>query len=506
MCRVVLFSLTFLFCGGLCASQNSNPNIFFDREWIKLSSGEVTLITDSSEECAKKLFGDFESYSQVVRMVTGLKSSGVERPLKIFALKKNKHFNALVSGMGASSNVVGLFFEGDEGAFSLIKVGNCSGKKRSLYARDVLFHEYVHYLSSLSGGALPYWYSEGLADYFSTVSFGGDGTVSLGQLVNRYLRYFEIYGLRYFPTEKLFRIKSAPTKKNDVARIYATGWLLVHYLISDEGLRGRLGDYLTYFNSGMDEGAAFSKAFDFTYKELDKKLRSYVARKRYKYKQITLNRVDLLKEMSVSQLSYSDLLFEIGGMLSAKGFNRKSVSPYFEMSLKLDPSNPRSKAGVASQLLYESPLAAKELIDRIPKGVSDPWVLTIKGEIYSKMAVNSGKGEDGQINIDYANTALRAFRAGLHQPGNIVAMIGVGDLYFRLGYIEKALDTFLSAESYAPMNDSVLRNLFLVYYASDRLADANRIADRYRKKLHRSEESLKEFNKWALRVSKFYSR
>ena len=498
--RVLVFFLAAAFLSSYSLAK-AKPEMIEERDWIKLSLAGMDLITDANKECALKLFGDFESFKRVAQMVTGVNLSQTVRPFKVFALKKNRHFKSLTKGMISSSNVIGLHFENVEGNFSIVDIDSCRG---SVSAREVLFHEYVHYLASQSGGAMPYWYSEGLADYFSTVSFENKGlAINLGKLKNGHVLSFTHYGLRFMPSEELLKIRRRPKTKKDAWRLYAQGWLITHYMLSNESTRVGLIKYLGYINSGLNEDASFSKSFDFTYKELDNELRSYVNRKSYKYKKIVINRNDLLRDILVTKISHSDVLTEVGNMLAAKGFGFDRVSPYFKHSLVLNSDNLKSKAALALLVSRERPKRAMELIDEVfDSNIDDPWIYTAKGKIYSEMSRLVGVGDiDSQASVDFANESLRAFKVGLQQSANISAMIGVGDIYFRQGYVEKAVIVFEAAESYAPANDAVCKNLILAYYASGDVDGAKRVVDRYRNKHHRSEKSIEEFNEWVKRVS-----
>ncbi len=493
-----------IFLLGVFISSHSlakvKPEMLEERDWIKLSLAGMDLITDANKECALKLFGDFESFKRVAQMVTGINLSQTSRPFTVFALKKNRHFKSLTKGMISSNNVIGLHFENIEGNFSIVDIDSCRG---SVSAREVLFHEYIHYLASQAGGAMPYWYSEGLADYFSTVSFENKGlAVNLGKLKNSHVLSFTHGGLRFMPSEELLKIKSRPKNKKDIWRLYAQGWLLTHYLLSNESTRVGLVKYLEYLNSGLNVDASFSKAFDFTYKDLDGDLRSYVNRKSYKYKKIVVSRDDVMREILISRLSHSEVLTEVGNMLAAKGFGFDRVSPYFKRSLVLNPNNLKSKAALALLVSRDRPRHGKELIDQVfDSRITDPWIYTAKGKIYSQMSKLAVEGKGGaDESISFANESLKAFKAGLEKPLNISAMIGVGDIYYSQGYIGKALSVFEAAESYAPANDLVCKSLVLAYYASGDTVNAERVADRYRNKHHRSKKSIEHFDSWVEKI------
>ena len=49
---------------------------------------------------------------------------------------------------------------------------------------SIIFHEYVHFLTSGGKRSLPIWLSEGLAEYFSTFAVSGDGKqIAIGRAI-----------------------------------------------------------------------------------------------------------------------------------------------------------------------------------------------------------------------------------------------------------------------------------------------------------------------------------
>ncbi|HEX6243698.1 MAG TPA: hypothetical protein VFZ61_22445, partial [Polyangiales bacterium] len=88
----------------------------------------------------------------------------------------------------------------------------------------VLLHELSHHLAYLVLPYQPVWFSEGLASYYETAKWQDDDVFELGNPNVSRLRWLTRNGL--MPSAQLFAFRDAATP-----RVYASGWLTVHYLM-----------------------------------------------------------------------------------------------------------------------------------------------------------------------------------------------------------------------------------------------------------------------------------
>jgi hypothetical protein len=95
--------------------------------------------------------------------------------------------------------------------------------------QTVFRHELTHYISGLAVHRQPLWFAEGLASYFESAHFDSDGMFAIGSIPSNLAAVLLRYG----------RISVKRVFSGDVDRLseqfYANSWLIVHYLMSEQG-------------------------------------------------------------------------------------------------------------------------------------------------------------------------------------------------------------------------------------------------------------------------------
>ncbi|MGL6159517.1 hypothetical protein, partial [Microbulbifer sp.] len=153
------------------------------------------------------------------------------------------------------------------GSFALVNIGRYRFMRKDP-AREFLFHEYTHFLTyGRSAVHYPYWYSEGFAEVFSTVSFPEDGKYLFGDIPME--RATSLYYDHPMPLEELLRATPAAVDRKQASRVYAGGWMLTHWLIMSSGKTGAIGDYLGAYNRGEDPVEALVSALGMPLEELE---------------------------------------------------------------------------------------------------------------------------------------------------------------------------------------------------------------------------------------------
>lgn len=145
---------------------------------------------------------------------------------------------------------------------------------RAMDARTVLFHEYAHHhMRANNRLAYPAWYTEGFAEFLSTVEFTDKGA-DIGKVtVNR--ATWIIHG-DWLPIEPFLTKHPAQLKSGEeVAQFYAQSWMAAHYLFSTPERARGFDKYTAALLQGGDLLGAFEPAFGITPEQFDKELRDY---------------------------------------------------------------------------------------------------------------------------------------------------------------------------------------------------------------------------------------
>jgi hypothetical protein len=171
-------------------------------------------------------------------------------------------------------------------SFRLLVVDADGEDALSDYGRDSMFHEafhqFLHYF--LDSEKTPYWFNEGVAEYFgpSLVRPGrgievgllprGDGTKGSSTL-DTAKRTLE----SWTPLRSLMALDADGFMDPDRALMhYAESWATVHYLCQSEGGRKLIVAYYDALRKGKGQAAAFEKVFAASVDRLDRDVKDYV--------------------------------------------------------------------------------------------------------------------------------------------------------------------------------------------------------------------------------------
>ena len=159
-------------------------------------------------------------------------------------------------------------------------------------AYSVVFHEYVHYLVRHNFPAVPRWFNEGLAEYYSTFRIEGERAV-LGRPVARHLRWFTRHPVDL--TEVLADERGLGRRHDtrQVGDFYAGSWALVHYLLSGDAERlERTGEWLARLAEGESPDSAFERVFGLRIRGLEREVSEYVGRGDFPVASVALDDLD----------------------------------------------------------------------------------------------------------------------------------------------------------------------------------------------------------------------
>ncbi len=144
-------------------------------------------------------------------------------------------------------------------------------------------HEYFHYVAHASGLKLPDCFSEGLAEYFSTLRsyqngyhLGGDLPARMQTLRKR----------KWLPLAELIDSSNESDLADARKRaeiFYAESWALVDMLVTSSEYSGQTPEFLSQLQSGAKPAQAFLKCYGVTVAEVEKSLEKWVGHTRPAY-------------------------------------------------------------------------------------------------------------------------------------------------------------------------------------------------------------------------------
>jgi tetratricopeptide (TPR) repeat protein len=135
----------------------------------------------------------------------------------------------------------------------------------------------------------PYWLRKGFSEYYETFRSGAGG-VEIGRPSEHHLQRLR-EGWR-LPLERVVAIDHASPEVRDAdayGRYSAHCWAMVHYLLlGDEQLAPKVPELLARVGAGESLDAALTASFGFDLAELDRRLRTYVDQRIFRFQKWTL--------------------------------------------------------------------------------------------------------------------------------------------------------------------------------------------------------------------------
>ena len=332
------------FLGGIlaCAVVPAGAK---EKTWVQVRSSHFTVITDLGEERGIEVARHCEQMRAAFHLLMNKAKTDDPTPLLIFALDGEKEVDRVLGRPKAKHT--GLFLPREGKSFILVDAS--SDPRRAVY------HEYIHeLLNANSSSAVPTWFEEGFAEYFSTLQVSARetklGLVPIGELQflrhnGKLMRLSDLFAVRQ--DSKLYN-QNGPTQ----AMFYAESWLLVHYIF-DHNMISHAEPLFSRVARGQSLSIAIPAEFGVSTTQLESDLLAYAKGERFRF--FSLPAVAVSDEIALVNLSRvtvralrSDLQWH-----ASTPHSKKEVSAYIEdmrLLLRQEPNN-----STVLQLLAEVP-------------------------------------------------------------------------------------------------------------------------------------------------------
>ncbi len=280
---VVLFSVLSAVLFPSIAFAAPNIDKLAKGKWLQLSTSDFDIITDLDEKKARRLMDDLEAFKYFQQSLMGVQLIPELGPLRILALGSGSSFKH----MDLPKTWAGVFVITEDRFYSIANVDNYSDDlKKPSFGRQVLLHEYTHFLSRFSENrrSFPLWYEEGKAEYLGTFKFDGE-KIYLGNPKAIMFRTQGLYsrtGNLDINVEEILTTKELPIRSDKLGdravidRFYARAFFIMHYLNSAPELRKSMGLYLGALSAGQTEAEALQLAFNQNFEQFEQSVKDYV--------------------------------------------------------------------------------------------------------------------------------------------------------------------------------------------------------------------------------------
>lgn len=243
--------------------------------WLKATSRHFVVYADTDDRDLRRQATELENFDALLRHVQHLpdQPDAEFNKVTVYVLPS---LSAL-QGLLHNTTIAGIYLPRVTGSVAFTPRVRDGEDPNALSGRIVLFHEYAHhFLLGNFAAAYPAWFSEGYAEFASTVMKKDDAYWVGAPAQHR------AYGLLLSGVSlNAAQLFAPPTRMSDaqVEVLYGRGWLLTHMIEFDPGLGTQFKKYLTLLNTGTPSVKAASEAFG-DLKELDKKMSRYLNQSR----------------------------------------------------------------------------------------------------------------------------------------------------------------------------------------------------------------------------------
>jgi len=338
-------------------------------EWFRAESPNFIVYGEMTQSQLRERAALLEEFDAFLRLLTGTTAPPAPNKLRVYLVHGPAEMQIV---MPVGEGVGGFYRAGPE---AIVAVADETTNWRR-NEDDTLLHEYAHhFMMQYHPAPYPSWYVEGFADYVATadirperIEYGNYSLVRASWLTSDapWVSYDEI----------LF----GSLKRVRAGTYYAQSWLLVHYIMADEGRRAAFVRFVQALGRGEDPRAAFTAAFRMSVADVDRTLRDYRRR-------ITFHRIERVGARPAPQIAITRIanggldppLLEAGlmtgGAANAPG---RMLDRARRAAGGGDPYGQRIRA--RAEILYGDPAAADALLDpQLAAAPADADLLYLKG-------------------------------------------------------------------------------------------------------------------------------
>ena len=421
------------------------------QKWIEVRTDHFRFFSNAGKAATRRVAVDLEELRAVLAELTDYELQS-PIPTLIYVFKHDRSFEPYkILYQGKAAAISGYFMAREDANYIAINAD-------SRDASGIVFHEYVHYVSANNLGYLPTWFSEGLAEFYSSFEVI-DNTVYIGLPIMSHLAVLR--GSMPIPLDQLLAVDHDSPLYNERDRkgdFYAESWALVHYLLlGNEDRRQQLSRFLDLIHDGTSEDLAFTAAFGTDSETLAREVRGHLRVPQFRFVKSTTE-IDVEADLSVREMSYSEVLYRLGELLANQGADRPERTVFFEASISADPQNGLALSALAIERETTADWTSAEDLYRraLRASPNDPTVLFRWGGFLSRRAGDQ---------LEAINTLTRSTRL---DPTFAPAWAALAAAYSDAGVTTpEALAAAKTAHRLLPTNDEVAGNLLRLLLRSD---------------------------------------
>jgi tetratricopeptide (TPR) repeat protein len=498
-----------------------------DAPWKTATTPYYRIISQVSDRDTADWMRGFDQFILSTSGTLGINLRALP-PLTVIIFARDKDYSPykLLRPNGKTANVAGQFEW--QPTWSMIAMAHDAFDAQS---QRTIYHEATHWLMSVDQSSKPAWFTEGIAEMFSTFERTG-GKVNWAKPINEHLELLR--GSPQMPLAQFLAEPSALFDRDERTNIfYAQAWAFTHFLMfsKDQGRRQLLVKFLDTFKTKSGE-ATVNAVFGSSLPDIDREFQSYIDQRSWSY---MVEPAKAAADPPALQPASAELIESSLGFLAFGAGQKDLAQQHAQKALTLDTGAPDGYALLAYLALAGSQIdvATTQAEAALQRGSKDGQMYVLQGDSYLT-GPNSGKHEAAQLSVSlyenainlnprqldyydrlsyalmrlekprdedsqFLNVGLRIF------PGDDWLRVGGAAVDYRLGRRDKALaalDDVLGPNNKLDLMEQsaavILHNRWLVEAMQSEIAaavekqdfaEARAVLGRYRDRISKSPES-----------------
>ncbi len=466
---------------ALAATQGAHALPKPNEKWVRAQSAHFTLISNAGRDKAAEVALTLEGFRRVVEDEGG--TPGAYSPTTILVFDSDDSYRPYsLKPDGQPDASAGKFISTPDGNYIGIDLAGKSDW------RQIILHEYVHWIVSQNELDPPQWLNEGMAEYYSTFRRRGN-TLEIGRPIQQHLDWLRRSPL--MPLAELFTITRESEEYNEGSRrglFYAESWALYHFIrLGRPELYERLEVFLESLKADVNVTQAWKEAFGVGFLPIETELQMYVHRPEHPYQQIRVRGLGVDESIQVTSLPYAELLYHLGEYLVHMTPEQTTgAEEHLRCAVAADSQQARAHAALASflaargsthfatpaQVAAESSEAARHFRRGVEFAGNDdePFFRWGMSEVQQyRRRRPSVSMHPGPLPADLQHAREMLERCIALQPNRVEAYVGLGMTYLHdPGEVNRGIALLERARNLMPARMDVTYGLVVLYL---RIAD-----------------------------------
>lgn len=237
-------------------------------EWRRAESPHFVVYSESAEASLRETIIKLERFHTILLDLSGNKGTDEGLKLHVFLFPGPSGLRDVAPGIGRD---IGGFYYASPERIAAFASNDDNGFVPGV---EIIQHEYTHhFMFQYYPGAYPFWFVEGFAEYYATIDLLENG-YQIGKFSQA--RAFTLTQTSWTPMKTVLTAQRGSLGREQIADVYAQGWLLVHYFFRDRENSQKLQRYLQAIGDGAPNNEeTWQRATGLTFAELDRVLRAY---------------------------------------------------------------------------------------------------------------------------------------------------------------------------------------------------------------------------------------